>query len=240
MRVRSFPSRPVAATIVSLVLAGCGGGGTPSGPSPTTRVIGLSGDLTFGTVNVGTSKSRTLTISDTGNGTLSFSHVFPSVGNAADFSVTPALGNVPAGTSVTVTLTYSPTVAQTLSGVVTVTTDATEGANTLPFSATAVVTGPLFTMSGTGNSTFAIPVSVTRLHIVGTFSGFASNFQVWSGASGGKCGQVFNNACHLLVNDLIGTAFANATSDNTLDTLGGLEINILFSAGVQWTVTEVR
>ena len=53
MRVRSFPGRPIVATIVSLVLAGCGGGGTPSGPSAMTRVIGLSGDLTFGTVNVG-------------------------------------------------------------------------------------------------------------------------------------------------------------------------------------------
>jgi hypothetical protein len=65
------------------------------------------------------------------------------------------------------------------------------GANGLNFT---LLANPmlLFTHSGTGSDVFAMPASVTRVHIIGTYTGCCSNFIVYIGG-------------RLTVNDLIGT-----------------------------------
>ena len=65
-----------------------------------TRVIGLSGDLAFGSVTVGTTPNRTLTISNSGNSALAVSGITYSSGFSGAWS-----GAVAAGRSQPVTVT---------------------------------------------------------------------------------------------------------------------------------------
>lgn len=96
------------------------GGGTTE-----TRVIALSGNLAFGSVVVGQSDTRTLTINNTGNAPLAVSGIsFPSNVFSGNWS-----GTIPAGGSQGITVTFSPAAASTTSGTTTVSSDATSGVN---------------------------------------------------------------------------------------------------------------
>lgn len=90
---------------------------------------------------------------------------------------------------------------------------------TLPF-------GALFSRSGSGNDVFDIPTCVTRIHIVGTYTGSSSNFVVHIGNS-------------LVVNELLGTFWGPTISDGTYVTTGGTS-QITNSLGVSWSFTQVR
>jgi hypothetical protein len=91
-----------------------------------TRIIRLAGDLTFGNVIVGQTATRTLTIYNDGNSTLTVSGIsYPN-----GFSGNWANGTIPAGGSQNVTVTFEPDVAQSYSGSITVTSDKTSGTNT--------------------------------------------------------------------------------------------------------------
>lgn len=85
---------------------------------------------------------------------------------------------------------------------------------------------PLFTQSGEGNSVFDMPTTVSRVRIVGTYTGAGSNFIVRIGG-------------RLVVNEIIGTRWPSTVSDGTYLTSGGT-VEITNSAGVVWTFTEVR
>jgi hypothetical protein len=231
-------------------LAACGSStpttpSTPSTPTTTaTKIISLSGNLNFGLVNFGSSLSEPFTISNSGNATLTFANITASSGTGSkDLTVSTTAGTVPAGGSVTINVTFTPTIAQGYSTVITVVSDATSGNNGINLIGTGVNNTPLFTMSGTGNTIFEIPSTVTKLHIVGTLNSGSANFAVWSGPQGAGCGVNINGACHLLVNDLIGPLFGKTSADEGTLATGGppaTEISILNSAGVSWTMTEVR
>ena len=147
--------RGVALAGMALFLVGCDSGGSnvlsPT-PLPTaapvaaptaaatttatatpTRVIGLSGNLAFGTDTVGTSNTETLTITNTGNSRLTWTDI--STGLAV-VTASPTSGSVKAGGSKTVTLTFSPVAAITYSGKVTVTSNKTKGKHTIAVSGT--------------------------------------------------------------------------------------------------------
>jgi len=94
----------------------------------TTRVIGLSGNLTFGNVEVGSSANATLTINNTGNSVLTVS----SFSYPSGFTGNWASGTIAAGSSQNVTVTFSPSAAQPYSGMITVNSDATSGAHIIP------------------------------------------------------------------------------------------------------------
>jgi uncharacterized protein YkwD len=91
-----------------------------------TRIIGLSGDLGFGTIAIGGSVTRTLTISNTGSSPLVVTGITHS--NAA-FKGTFS-GTVPAKGSKTATITFSPTSVKSFSGTLTVASNATSGTST--------------------------------------------------------------------------------------------------------------
>lgn len=101
------------------------------GVSSDTRIIALSGDLNFGSATVGAAVTRTLTITNTGNSTLSVTGITHS---DTAFSGNLAV-SVPPKKSKTVTLTFKPTAVQSYSGTLTVNSNATAGV------ATAVETG---------------------------------------------------------------------------------------------------
>ena len=139
--------------LLSFVVA-CGGGdsSTPTSPSPTpstpTRIVGVSGNLSFGDVPVGSSRDASFTITNTGTGPLTVSGMSVSGGLASLLSASWTSGTIAAGGSQTVNLRFQPTTAGSYSGTLTVNGDQTSGTNTLPISATATGVTAQGTWSG--------------------------------------------------------------------------------------------
>lgn len=87
-----------------------------------TRIIGLNGNLAFGNVVTNTTATRTLTITNSGNSTLTVSGIsFPS-GFSGNWS-----GTIAAAGSQDVSVTFSPIAAASYGGNLTVYSDATSG-----------------------------------------------------------------------------------------------------------------
>jgi hypothetical protein len=106
--------------------------GTGTAVVAATRIIGLSGDMAFGNVAVGANATTTLTISNSGNSTLTWSGL--STGDAT-VTASATSGTVAAGASENVTLTFTPTAATSLNSTLTVTNNATSGTNTIALTA---------------------------------------------------------------------------------------------------------
>jgi hypothetical protein len=122
--------------------------------APETRIIGLSGDLAFGDVTVGTNIEKTLTISNSGNSTLTWSGL--STGNGV-FTASATSGTVAAGGSTLVTLDFFPTRSWRYSSTLTVTSDATSGTNTSTLSGTGTalpLAPPTAALSLSGTTAF--------------------------------------------------------------------------------------
>ncbi len=100
--------------------------GTGTQTQQQTKIISLSGNLSFGNVDVGKTSSKTLTISNTGNSALNITSINY---NNSVFSGSWN-GSIPAGSSQDVTITFAPLAAQTYSGTLTVNCDKTSGTNT--------------------------------------------------------------------------------------------------------------
>jgi hypothetical protein len=183
-------SRLVAVALLFAVEIACGGGSSPSSPSSPspapasgTRVISLSGNLAYGSVQVGQNASATMTITNSGNAPLTISSLTLPTGIADAFSSSFTSGTIAAGASQQVNLKFSPTAARDYSGTLTVNGDQTSGTNTIAISAIGVLApgvaptriisvsgGPLsfgnvevgktasavFTITNTGNSTLTI------------------------------------------------------------------------------------
>ncbi len=91
------------------------------------HIISLQGDLDFGTVEIGSTLSRILTITNEGGAPLVVNSISLPTGFLGDFA-----GTIPSGSSQEVTLQFVPTLEITYSGLVTVESDASLGDNTLP------------------------------------------------------------------------------------------------------------
>lgn len=70
-----------------------------------------------------------------------------------------------------------------------------------------------------------MPTYVSRVRIIGTYTGYSSNFIVYVDG-------------WLLVNELLGTGWETTTYDGTLLTTGGV-VEIKYSSGVSWSFTQV-
>ncbi len=100
---------------------------------PVTRFMSLTGDLTFGNVQAGMTATRTLTISNRGNDTLSVFNVgYPNGFSGSWF------GTIAPGASQTVSVTFAPTISTSYTGTITVSANQTFGSNVV--SATGVGT----------------------------------------------------------------------------------------------------
>jgi len=104
-----------------------------------TRIIRIEGDLAFGSVSVGDSPARTMTIYNDGDSTLTIS----SISYPAGFSGNWSSGTIAAGDSQNATVTFSPSVTQEYSGPITVNSDKTSGINTISCSGTGIDALPL-------------------------------------------------------------------------------------------------
>ena len=124
--------------------------------APGSRIISLSGNLAYGTVAVGTTSQRLLTISNSGNSALQVSSISYPTGFTGVWS-----GSIATGSSVNVTVTFAPTAATSYGGTVTVNSDKTSGTNTVTVSGTGT-TAPTRIIGLGGNLGFGdIPIGTT-------------------------------------------------------------------------------
>ena len=103
------------------------------GPLPT-RIIGVSGNLTFGSVTVNSTAANTLMIGNSGNLPLTVTSITYPTG----FSGNWLGGSIAAGLTQNVTVTFSPSAVQTYSGTVSVSSDSTSGTGVIPASGQGV------------------------------------------------------------------------------------------------------
>ena len=105
--------------------------------------MSLAGNMAFGNITVGTTATSILTLGNTGTGELSVTSVTYPTG----FSGTFTSGTIPANGSQAITVTFSPTAAQSYSGSITVTGNQAGGTNTIAASGTGVALAT-FALSG--------------------------------------------------------------------------------------------
>ena len=79
--------------------------------------------------------------------------------------------------------------------------------------------------TGVGDNVFDMPTSVSKVHVIATYTRYSSNFIVYV-------------AGDLFLNELIGTGWGTTTYEGTLLTSGGT-VEIKYSSGVSWSFTEV-
>ena len=130
------------AFVTFVITTGCGKDKTPTAPT-ATLAISLAGNMAFGNVTLGTTATSILTLGNTGTGELAVTSVTYPTG----FSGTFTSGTIPANGSQAITVTFSPTAAQSYSGSITVTGNQAGGTNTIAASGTGVALAT-FTLSG--------------------------------------------------------------------------------------------
>lgn len=132
------------AVLVCLAAAGCGDK-SPTAPTPPqsstpTRIIGVTGNLAFGEVPVGSSREATFTITNSGSAALNVSSLTVTGGLATHTAASWTSGQIAAGGSQSVLVRFSPTSAGVFVGTLTVNADQSSGSNTIAISGTGVDT----------------------------------------------------------------------------------------------------
>jgi hypothetical protein len=201
------------ALLVTVAACGKDGSSSPTAPSPsptptppavTYKVTGTitsaaGGGIANATVTVvdGLNAGTRATTDGSGSYTL-------TVSNGGGFTIDVAASGY-VGTSKGITLTAtSPT--------------ATANFTLLP--------AALWSRNGSGDTVFDMPTYISRVRIIGTYTGYTSNFIVWVGSD-------------LLVNELLGTGWGVTRYEGVLLTHGGV-VQVKNSSGVSWSFTEVR
>jgi hypothetical protein len=122
-----------------------------NGVAAPTRILGLSGNLAFGEVIVGTTSQRTLTLSNQGTAPLAVTGISLPAGFSGTFA-----GTIPAGGSRMVEIAFAPTTATNFQGSLEVASDRTGGDDSVPVSGSGVIppTPPTRIISVEGNFSF--------------------------------------------------------------------------------------
>jgi hypothetical protein len=213
---------------VALFVSACGSSSTAPTPASTTptKIITVSGNLAFGDVPIGTTVDRSFTIGNSGNALLTWTGFNCTGGTGTTgYTASPLTGTVSPGQSVSVTVRFTPTVAQFYSCVLSVVGDQTSGGAAINVTGTGINNNPIFTLSGKGDNVFNLPSYVARVHVTGHFvdNGGNSNFIV-----------------DLNGRNIINAILRSVDYDGVLLTTGGGVITITNSSAINWTFTEVR
>lgn len=173
---------------------------TKFSPSPN---VGLSPGLNFGNQNDGTtSPPQTITVTNTGNSTLTVSSVAISGANAKDFSQTNTCttGGVAPQSTCAISVKFSPTISGTENATVTVTDNAPDSPESTTLTGVGVGSGPAVTLSPT-SLTFAtqlVGTSSPPQNVTLTNTGSAS-LSITSIATTGDFSQTNNCASTVAV-----------------------------------------
>jgi hypothetical protein len=144
-------------------VTGSGGNNTSQ-----TRIISLSGNLTFGNVLIGNTPSKPLTIANSGNSTLTINSISLPNGYSSDYNS----GTISSGNSTTANITFSPQNTVTnYNGTITVNSNSTSGTNTINISGSGI--------NGT-------PPNPTFNPLIGTYTGCSFSNQIGSGNCAGS------------------------------------------------------
>ena len=133
---------------------------------PESRIVRLAGDLAFGSVTVNTAAQRTLTIHNDGNVPLTVNSVNYPNGFSGAWT-----GDIAAGGSQDVTVTFAPTAAQTYSGNVTMNCNSTTGTATCAISGTGAAVA--------SQATATISNAWWSDHIDTDGDGYKSSMKLW-------------------------------------------------------------
>jgi hypothetical protein len=167
-----------SASFAALILLTACKSNTPTAPTPTST-IALSGNMAFGNITVGTAATATLTIANTGSAELTIT----SVTYPAGFSGSFASGTIAANGSQAITVTFTPTAAQSYTGNITVTGNQASGTNTIAVSGTGVALAT-FTLSGLVTETPPTTSTVLAGVVVTFVDGANQGRSATSGADG--------------------------------------------------------
>ena len=107
-------------------------------PPASTRVVSLSGRSGFGAVEIGKTSDLTLTIGNSGTGTLSVTGITSPDGYALNWTN----GTIAPGGSQQVAVRFAPTAARSYDGTLTVNGDHTSGTNTAALSGAGITPAP--------------------------------------------------------------------------------------------------
>ena len=152
-----------------LVSCGGGGGGGGGGPPPAPGVSLSPASLTFSSQLVGTtSAAQSVTLTNTGNATLSISGIATTGTNASDFRQTNTCGaSVAAGANCPINVTFTPSVAGAEAASLAVTDNAAGSPQTISLTGTGVQATPAGTypltvtaVSGTLSHTANVTLTV--------------------------------------------------------------------------------
>ncbi len=156
------------ACVVAFAFARCGSGGggsTPSSPTAQpTRIIALSGNLTFGDLPVGSSTDNTLTIANSGNSPLTVTSLTMPASIASAYSSSWTSGTISAGARQTATIRCSPAAAVSYDGTLTVNADHTSGTNTITVSC-AGATSSKVPLTGSVKTTTGVKIDGATVRI---------------------------------------------------------------------------
>ena len=129
-------------------------------PQSVTRVISLGGSLAFGAVEVGKTSESTLTIGNSGTGTLSITGITVPDGYTLNWSN----GSITSGGSQQVTVRFAPTAARSYDGTLVVNGDHTSGTNTASVTGKGILSA-LATITGTVVEQGAGPLGGANIEI---------------------------------------------------------------------------
>jgi hypothetical protein len=110
-----------------------------TGVSATYQISASPTSLSFGDVTVGTSSSQTATLSNTGNSSVTISQVTVSGAGFSASGVTPPL-TLDAGQKIILTVTFAPTTTGSVTGSVSITSNASNSPATISLSGSGVST----------------------------------------------------------------------------------------------------
>lgn len=199
---------------------------SPTGPpaATETRIISVTGNLAFGVVEVGSFAERTARITNSGNSPLTVTGMTGPSGFAASWTS----GVIPAGAGQDITVRFTPPDNRDYAGSLVVNGNHTSGNNRIDINGTGARTGPLWEVAGSGPNVFDMPAHVTRVRITGQYSGRCENFAVRVGGS-------------LVVNVILGTcSVADFVNYEGTHLVKGGVTEVIYAAGVNWRITEVR
>lgn len=155
-------------------------------PASSAPSIALGGNLAFGNVTVGQTATRTLTISNTGNATLNVTNISYPAGFSGNWNS----GNIAAGSSTNVNVSFTPNTATNFGGNITVGSDATSGINTI--AASGIGLPPWIVVLSPGKPTFDGTQTSTSVRMQST-PNTALNF-LFTGSLGSPTSWFTNNA----------------------------------------------